>query len=226
MIASWSAPCPDGTHSDELLLQFDQDRSLRVLIIPALFDEANKLRRFTVSLMRQLNEAGIDSFLPDLPGCNESAEPLSEQSLSAWRTAIASAQETTQATHILAIRAGALLAPADLPGWLYAPIAGAKQLRGMIRARTIAAREDGRAENSQDLLDTGLTDGLLLSGWDLGATMIQELQASDISAAEHHSEIAQSDLGGPGLWLRAEPDDAPDQSAALAAIIQSSLVAA
>jgi len=226
VIASWSAPCPDGTHSDELLLQFDQGRSHRLLILPALFDEANKLRRFTVSVMRQLNEAGIDTFLPDLPGCNESGELMSAQSLSAWRTAIAAAMETTRATHFLAIRAGALLAPADLPGWLYAPVAGAKQLRGMIRARTIASREDGRSENSQELLDAGLADGLVLSGWDLGASMIQELQASEVSASEHHSEIAQSDLGGPGLWLRAEPDDAPEQSAAFAAIIQSALVAA
>ena len=58
-----------------------------MLILPALFDEANKLRHFTVEVMRRLDAAGIDSFLPDLPGCNESRAPLETQTLTGWREA-------------------------------------------------------------------------------------------------------------------------------------------
>ena len=69
MISTWQATLPDGTTSEELLLAFDQGRERRVLILPAWFDEANKMRRFTVQAMRALDEAGVDAFLPDLPGC-------------------------------------------------------------------------------------------------------------------------------------------------------------
>jgi len=34
------------------------------------------MRRFTVEVMRRLDNAGIDSFLPDLPGGNESSQAL------------------------------------------------------------------------------------------------------------------------------------------------------
>ena len=79
MIASWNAPLADGSDSEELLFSIDHGRALRVLILPALFDEANKLRRFTVQVMRKLDAAGVDSFLPDLPGCNESLQPVENQ---------------------------------------------------------------------------------------------------------------------------------------------------
>ena len=64
MIESWQAPLQNGTTSEELLVKIDHGRNIRVLILPALFDEANKLRRFTVELMRALDRLEIDSFLP------------------------------------------------------------------------------------------------------------------------------------------------------------------
>ncbi|MEL7218652.1 MAG: hypothetical protein AAGK01_09510, partial [Pseudomonadota bacterium] len=85
MISTWNAPLSDGKDSEELLLAFDENRPVRVLILPAWFDEANKLRRFTVEVMRRLDGSGIDSFLPDLPGCNESLAQLSEQTIASWR---------------------------------------------------------------------------------------------------------------------------------------------
>ena len=60
-------------------------------MLPAWFDEGNKLRHFTVEVMRRLDGAGIDSFLPDLPGCNESLAPLEQQTLESWRTEAAEA---------------------------------------------------------------------------------------------------------------------------------------
>ena len=66
------------------------------------------MRRFTVEVMRRLDAAGIDSFLPDLPGCNESEQPLVLQRLEDWQSAAAQAARHFAATHILAIRAASL----------------------------------------------------------------------------------------------------------------------
>ena len=81
MIATWRAPSLGGKSAEELLVSFDRGRARRVLVLPALFDEANKLRHFTVQIMRALDELGLDCFLPDLPGCSESLVPLEDQTL-------------------------------------------------------------------------------------------------------------------------------------------------
>ena len=57
-----------------------------------MFDEANKLRHFTIELMRRLDTAGIDTFLPDLPGCNESLAPLEAQT--GWQRSVSMPWET------------------------------------------------------------------------------------------------------------------------------------
>lgn len=214
MIASW--PGRDG---DEYAIAFDRSRERRILVIPALFDEANKLRHFTVETMRRLDAAGLDSILPDLPGCNESLAPLEEQSLQNWRDATEAAAEHFAATHVLAIRGGALCAPADLPTWRYAPATGASILRAMLRARVLASKEAGVEETREDLLAQGKEAGLELAGYRLGATMIRELEKAEPSGGAALANIAQADLGGAGLWLRAEPDHDPAQASALAALL-------
>lgn len=88
MISTWTITGTDGAAGEELLVAFDQARARRVLVCPAWFDEANKLRRFTVEVMRRLDKAGIDSFLPDLPGCNDSVARLDTQTLGSWRDAM------------------------------------------------------------------------------------------------------------------------------------------
>lgn len=223
MISTWHVTGAEGAREEELLVAFDRGRRLRILVCPAWFDEANKLRRFTVEVMRRLDAAGIDSFLPDLPGCNESLSPLETQTLEGWRAAITSAANALGVTHVLAIRAGALIAPPGLPGWHYAPQSGPKLLRGMIRARTIAAREAGTIETSEDLVAQGRTSGLVLGGWSIGAAMVRALENAEPQPGTHQSDIAQTILGGPGLWLRAEPDEDAEQADRLAAFIAKSL---
>lgn len=223
MISTWTTTAADGAGREEMLVAFDQKRPVRVLVCPAWFDEANKLRRFTLEVMRRLDRAGIDSFLPDLPGCNDSLAPLEVQTLAGWQAVMAEAAQQLAATHVLAIRAGALLAPAHLPGWHYAPHSGPKLLRGMIRARTIAAREAGREERAEALLALGRTEGLTLGGWSLGAGLIQSLADAEPQLSDGQTEIAQSAIGGPGLWLRAEPDDDSAQADRLAALITDSI---
>lgn len=218
-IATWQAPLEGGKTSDELLFTFDRARERRVLVLPALFDEANKMRRFTVQMMHALKQKGMDSFLPDLPGCNESLEPLEVQTLGSWRSVAEAAVEAFDITDVLAIRGGALLAPQSLSGWHFAPHSGPKLLRSMIRARIIAAREAGREESSESLVEQGRKQGLMLGGWHIGATMFQELETAEPVQTEDQIIVAQKDIGGRGLWLRAEPDDDYKASKALAALI-------
>lgn len=219
MIAGWTSPS-----GEEYALAFDRGREKRLLILPAWFDESNKLRRLTVEVMRRLDGAGIDTLLPDLPGCNESTAPLESQTVSSWRKAAESAASEFTATHVLAIRAGAIVAP-DLPGWCYAPITGSQVLRAMLRARTIAAREAGREETRDGLLEIGRREGLDLAGYRLGAAMIAELETAEPLDIERQSKIAHADVGGAALWLRAEPDHDAAQADALAAIISMGLLA-
>lgn len=213
----WPCPAPDGKRHEEMALAFDRKRSRRVLVLPAWFDEANKLRRQTVEVMRRLDLSGIDTVLPDLPGCNESEVPLAAQTLESWRLAATAAVEYFDASHVLTMRAGALLAPRGLPGWRYAPTDGKRVLRGMLRARIIASREAGTAERTEALQAAARAEGIELAGWRIGPTLFSELETAQPDEAL--TLIEQDALGGPGLWLRAEPEEAPEQADALAALL-------
>lgn len=210
-------PSPGG---DEYALAFDRARPARLLILPPLFDEANKTRHLLAEVMRRLDGAEIDCFMPDLPGLNESLAPLEAQTLAGWHKAAAAAATHFGATHLLTVRAGALLAP-DLPGWRYAAMRGASVLRALIRARVIAAREAGLDESSEALLAQGREQGLELAGYRLGAALIRELESAE--PADHLADISQSDVTGSGLWLRAEPGFDAKQADALAAIVAMGL---
>lgn len=205
-------------------LAADRGRAHRLLVVPALFEEANKLRRFTVEVMRRLDATGIDSLLPDLPGCGESMAPLASQTPGTWRAAMAAVAAQWGATHLVAIRGGALVAPA-LPGWALAPVKGASVLRQMLRARVLAAREAGREESSEGLLAEGTTAGLELAGYPLGAQFIAEFQTLEMNISGFIETIEQARLGGPGLWLRAEPGEDAGQADALAALLAEGLAA-
>jgi hypothetical protein len=220
VISTWNIPASDGgLPGEELLVSFNRGRQSRVLICPAWFDEANKLRRFTLEVMRRLDRAGIDTLLPDLPGCNESTAPLENQTLEGWRAGMVSAADLLDATHVLAIRAGALVVPSALPGWHYAAQSGPKLLRGMIRARIIASREAGIAETSKELIARGKDAGLVLAGWPIGPALFRAMETAEPALAPGQSDIAQSALGGTGLWLRAEPDEDAGQADHLAALV-------
>ncbi len=227
MLATWPCPAlatgPAGI-ADELAVAFDRQRSPRLLIVPALFEEMNRTRRFLTQTQRLLDAAGVDSFCPDLPGCNESPQAFSAQSLGSWRGAMAAAAQHFGATHVLALRGGVLVFPADLPGWVLEPVKGASILRQLLRARVLGAREAGRTEDSAELLETGRNHGLELAGYPLGAALVAGL---DAAVPEHEGQrtIRQSELGGGALWLRSEPGEDPAQSAALARIIAAEIAA-
>lgn len=205
---------------------FDGGREKRLLVLPALFDEANKLRRQTVEVLHRLDLSGIDSFMPDMPGCNESIQPPEQQALSNWRDGAKAAARHFGATHVLAIRGGTLLAPAGLPGWRFAPTTGSKILRSLLRARTIASRESGVTEKIDDLSVIARKKGIDLAGWTIGAKMFAELESAVANSDSQQAVIDQTEIGGSGLWLRSEPGEDPEQADALAALVAMGMIAA
>lgn len=223
MIGTWPCTLPGGTVSEELVVRLGDGSGQKILIIPPLFGEHNLMRRQLVQLMRRLTEAGIGAVLPDLPGWNESLEPLETQTLAFWREAMVEAAQVCGATHVLAFRSGAVLTPPSLQGWSYAPQSGAKLLRGMVRARTIASRESGQPETSEDIYTLGRKEGAMLAGWPISATMFAELELAEPPKHDGMTEIKQGQVGGPALWLRAEAAEDAEQVASLASIIGSDL---
>lgn len=214
MIAAW--PGPSG---EEYAFAFDRGRAQRLLVLPALFDEANKTRHVVTETMRRLDGAEIDSFLPDLPGCNESPVPLEAQTLESWRETAQVAATHFKATHLLTVRAGAILAPPALPGWRYAPLGGPSALRALLRSRTISAHEAGHGETIEGLAELGRTEGIELAGYRIGAEMFRALEAAALPDSGKLREIERGTVGGGGPWLRAEPGFDPAQADALAAVI-------
>ena len=214
LTGSW--PCP--VSGDEYALAFDRQRKARVLVIPALFDEGNKLRHFTVEVMRQLDAGGIDAMLPDLPGTNESPVPLAVQSLTGWRAAMTAAARHFAATHVLTVRGGALLDPGTLPGLRYAAVSGATIMRGMVRAQVLSDKEAGKATTSDDLKQRAQAEGATLAGYELGAGMVRDLLVGE-PPETLATKVDQGELGGPGLWLRAEPAHDASQAERLAALL-------
>jgi pimeloyl-ACP methyl ester carboxylesterase len=202
--------------AEEYAFAFDQGRDARLLIVPALFEEASRMRRLTIEVMRRLDLAGIDCFLPDLPGCNESFVSLGDMTPEGWRQAMATAANHFRATHVLGIRGGALLTPSAFPGWHYAPAKGASLLRQMVRARILVAREAGINETQDGLMAEGAQSGLELAGYRLSAEFLTQFQAL---GADSSKVIEQDTIGSGGLWLRAEPDEDRHQADALAAIL-------
>lgn len=169
--------------------------------------------------MHRLDLSGIDAVLPDLPGCNESLQPLEEQTFAHWREAAMAAAAHFRPTHVFAVRGGALLDSGNLPGWRFASVNGRAVLRAMLRAGAIAARENGREETVESLRNRGRRAGLELAGWKMGPRLFRELEQAALPEVTRLAEIGLADTGGSGLWLRAEPREDPEQADALAAII-------
>lgn len=177
----------------------------------------------TVEVLHRLDLSGIDGILPDLPGCNDSLEPLDQQTFAHWQTAVVAAMAHFRPTHVLAIRGGALLDTGNLPGWRFAPVNGRAVLRSMLRARTIAGKEAGADETLESLQAVARCDGIELAGWRMNAHFFTQLEQATFPQVTRLADLGLADVGGSGLWLRAEPDEDPEQADALAAIIAMGL---
>ena len=220
---AWPCAAPGGSGEEFALVAGPPDSAARVLIVPALFEEANRTRRMLAQTMRALEAHGVASVLADLPGVNDSLAPLDKQDLTSWRAAIAAATGHFAVTHILSLRGGVLVSPTHLPGWQLEPLAGAQVLRPMFRARTVAAREDGRAETMDGLLVEARQAGIEMAGYRLGAAMVRDIEAAGLVEGTTQAVLRLADLGGAALWLRSEPGEDKVLSAALATRIVADL---
>lgn len=193
-----------------------------LLILPALFAEANRTRAFTVAVMRRLATRAFRCVLPDLPGTLESRTPLAEVGWEDWRAFVIDVEATLDHPIVLAIRGGALLPTATAERLHFAPTSGERLLRDLLRARVASDREAGRGATMAALSES-LTRGTeRLAGFDLAPALSQPLSAATLPQAARTvrlaSDAADADarLDGPALWRRAEPGTDAALASALA----------
>ncbi len=197
-----------------------------VLIVPPLFEEANRTRRTLVLAMRALAADGFAAMLPDLPGQNESLAPLVDVDLVRWQDALAEIAAGIEGQVMVAsVRGGALIdhKAKAAAWWRLAPVGGASLLRTLMRARVSADREAGVASSLEALQGEAKTAPLLLAGNRLSPFMIAQLGASEAQAVEPLRSVGlgADGVAGTPLWLRAEPGEDAAMAEAIAADISA-----
>ena len=197
-----------------------------VLIVPPLFEEANRTRRTLVLAMRALAADGFAAVLPDLPGQNESLVPLVEVDLDRWQDMLAeAAAEIDGPVMIASVRGGALIdhRAKAAAWWRLAPAGGASLLRTLMRARVSADREAGVTSSLESLQAQAETGPLLLAGNGLSPAMVAQIGASEAQMVEPLRSIGlgADGIAGTPLWLRAEPGEDAAMAKAIAADISA-----
>lgn len=210
----------------ELCLSFAAQSADRVMLVPPLFDEMNRMRKMLIDVMRTLRTLEISSFLPDLPGTNESLVAPEQVTFFDWQNAVRACAQQHQISHIASFRGGALaVAEMQTAGhWIFSPVKGATILRTMMRTRVAADREAGLNTSLAELAERAKTGPLELAGNIIGSDLFTQLDAAQIPEPNSQrivrldSDNKPSDVTIPGsaLWLRAEPDEDRAMSSAIA----------
>jgi hypothetical protein len=202
----------------EAMLRFGPADGPVVIAVLPLFEEANRTRAFTVSILRALARHGIAGTLPDLPGTGESLVPLEAATLADWRSAFSFALASLRRpAHILSIRGGCLVeAETDpLSRWQLTPVDGQDLVRDLFRARAIA---DPSAPRDFDPLEPRLVGPPVeLSGNMISRTLLCELLAAEprvggatrVVRLGKDKRIANLTLPDTPPWRRAEPGNDP-----------------
>ncbi|WP_439567821.1 hypothetical protein [Sphingopyxis sp.] len=197
-----------------------------ILLVPPLFEEANRTRRTLVLAMRTLAADGFATLLPDLPGQNDSLVPLERVDLARWQDALADTTATIDGPLIIAsLRGGALLDhhANAAAWWRLAPVSGASLLRTLMRARVAADRESGVTSSLDSLQAEAATTPLLLAGNRLSPTMMAQLGSAEARPVAPLRTVTLGNgadaIAGTPLWLRAEPGEDAAMAAAIAADI-------
>lgn len=197
-----------------------------VLIVPPLFEEANRTRRTLVLAMRALAAEGFAAMLPDLPGQNESLVPLERVDLARWQDALVKVAAGIDGPILVASVRGGVLIDHQVKAaawWRLAPAGGASLLRTLMRARVSADREAGLTSSLESLQEEAKTRPLLVAGNRLSPEMVAQLGTSEAQAVEPLRNIAlgADGIAGTPLWLRAEPGEDAAMAAAIAADISA-----
>ena len=195
-----------------------------ILIVPPLFEEANRTRRTLVLAMRALAASGFAAVLPDLAGQNDSLVALDEVDLARWQGALAgTAAEIDGPVIVASVRGGALIdhKAKAAAWWRLAPVGGASLLRTLMRARVAADREAGVNSSLESLQSAAQSESVLLAGNMLSPAMVTQLGAAEAQPVEPLRSISlgADGVAGTPLWLRAEPGEDAAMAYAIAADI-------
>ena len=221
MIDSYAWRGPDDFGQREAMLRFGPEDAPVVLVLPPLFEEANRTRYFLVEVMRGLAAHGIASILPDLPGTNDSPVPTIDARFGNWQEAIAALPAPALT---VSLRGGALLDgfAATEFHWRLAPETGARLLRDMVRATAMTAGIKAGA-----LEAIARTEPTALAGNMVHHALFSTLEAAvptdmgNIRTLRLEDEVGDADtrVTGTPLWRRAEPGHDADLAAAVVADI-------
>ena len=220
------------------MLRFGPDSGPVVVVAQPLFEEANRVRAFAVTICRMLAKRGVASVLPDLPGQGESLVLL--ESLHAagdigegYESAVAALRAEGRVPYGVAIRSGALLDfMADLNGrWHFAPQTGRALLRDLTRVKQAAVGAANPLHEvwwSEPLASDGADQPLVeVAGNVISPVFFTILKADVICTVEDGGnfrtvrldtdpEPADRHVPGLPLWRRAEPGNDPALAALLA----------
>lgn len=210
----------------EAILRFGPEHRPTVIVAMPLFEEANRLRAFAVSLCRALAARGVASALPDLPGQGESLIPTKDARLADWRTAFAAATVSLGTrVHGVALRSGAAVdgEAALASRWRLSPLSGATALAELQRAASAGARVRGETVS---IPLGGDATPLLLAGNRIAVPLFGALAEADAIAASDvplrtlrlasDPQPADRKIDSAPLWRRAEPGNDPALAALLA----------
>ncbi len=205
----------------EAMLKLGPEGAPTLLILPPLFEEANRTRFFLVEIMRGLAARGIASVMPDLPGTNDSPIATVDARFADWLAAIA-ALPVPLAT--ISLRGGALLdaAAATDRHWRFAPETGARLIRDMVRSTAMTS-----PLKANELEMAARTVPSVLAGNAIHPELFVALEAAMPANAVNCRTVRLEDdpgdadarVTGTPLWRRAEPDHDPTLAAALVADI-------
>ena len=220
------------------MLRFGPQTGPVAVVALPLFEEANRVRAFAVTLCRLLAERGLASVLPDMPGQGESVVPLETMcspidfSEAYARLADSLANDATR-IYGVAIRGGALLdCRADLAGrWHFAPQTGLELLRELTRIKQ-AATETTKTFHEFSYQEPPAPDGKAKPPVEVAGNLIsanffailnvgmpaQQAEDAPVRTVRLDTDTRPADRHVPGtpLWRRAEPGHDPVLAALLA----------
>ena len=218
----------DWSGGREAMLRFGPRTGPVVVVALPLFEEANRVRAFAVTICRLLAKRGVASVLPDLPGQGESLAALEQTTLIRMREAMEGVADYAAKhgrPYAIGIRSGALLdAFAHFAGrWHLAPVDGEALARDLLRL----ALAGGAVPPGSDLHALIAADrptpvaGNLLSGdmvADLRCGLLYDRPDVPLRTIRLDTDPKPADRHVPGtpLWRRAEPDNDPALAALLA----------
>lgn len=211
---------------EEFCLVAGTECEVQLLLIPPLFDEMNRMRQVLVDVMRRLAELGIGTILPDLPGTNESLLPRDHATLSIWQESLQSCQKSLGNIHLVASFRGGCLIDGILPvlpHWRFSPVDGQRLLRAMMRTRIASDKEAGKTATISDLTQQAASETLNLAGNAINPDMFSEMQAAQavdlanvrLVRLKSDPKLADGQIDGSALWLRAEPESDPELAEAI-----------